>query len=59
MKQKANISVEVASNMTIGFDLGHGLDLEFSSSNIEFTLSKDKWSGATITNAKRLLTKSF
>ena len=28
--------------MTIGFDLGHDLDLEFSRSNIEFAISQPK-----------------
>ena len=38
-KQKANISIELkASNVTIRFDLGHDLDLEFSRSNIEFPI---------------------
>ena len=32
----------MASNVTIGFDLGHDLDLEFSRSNIEFALSQPK-----------------
>ena len=45
-KQKANISIEVielkASNVTIRFDLGHDLDLEFSRSNIEFPISQPK-----------------
>ena len=36
MKHKANISIELyASNVTIGFDRGHDLDLEFSRSNYE------------------------
>ena len=40
MKQKANISVgHKASNVTIGFDLGHDLDLEFSRSNMELATS--------------------
>ena len=43
MKQKANISIEPkASNMTIRFDLGHDLDLEFSRLNIEFAISQPK-----------------
>ena len=28
--------------MTIGFDLGHDLDLEFSRSNMEFAMSQPK-----------------
>ena len=28
--------------MTIGFDLGHDLDLEFSKSNVEFAISQPK-----------------
>ena len=31
-----------ASNVTIRFDLGHDLDLEFSSSNMEFPISQPK-----------------
>ena len=43
MKRKANISIELqGSNVTIGFDLGHDLDLEFSRSNIEFAMSQPK-----------------
>ena len=43
MKQKANISIELyASNVTIGIDLGHDLDLEFSRSNMKFTISWPK-----------------
>ena len=39
-KWKANTSIKLsASNVTIGFDLGHDLDLEFSRSNKEFALS--------------------
>ena len=42
-KQKVNISIELwASNVTIGFDLGHNLDLEFSRSNMEFAISQPK-----------------
>ena len=42
-KQKANISIELlGSNVTIGFDLGHDLDLEFSRSNMEFPISQPK-----------------
>ena len=42
-KRRANISIELwGSNMTIGFDLGHDLDLEFSRSNIEFAISQSK-----------------
>ena len=42
-KRKANISIESwASNMTIRFDLGHDLDLEFPRSNIEFAISQPK-----------------
>ena len=42
-KWKASISIELkASNMTIGFDLGHDLDLEFSRSNMEFPISQPK-----------------
>ena len=42
-KRKANISIELyASNVTIGFDLGRDLDLEFSRSNMEFAISQPK-----------------
>ena len=42
-KQKANISIELyVSNVTIGFDLGCDLDLEFSRSNMESTISQPK-----------------
>ena len=42
-KRKANISIELkASNVTMGFDLGHDLDLEFSRSNMEFAISQSK-----------------
>ena len=42
-KQKANISIDLTtSNMTIGFDLGHDLDLEFSRSNAELVISLPK-----------------
>ena len=41
--RKANISIDVkASNVTIEFDLGHDLDLEFSRSNVEFAISLSK-----------------
>ena len=42
-KRKASISIELqASNVTNGFDLDHNLDLEFSTSNMEFPLSQPK-----------------
>ena len=42
-KQNANISIELwASNVTIRFDLGHDLDLEFSRSNMELAISQPK-----------------
>ena len=42
-KPKANISIKIwASNVSIGFDLGHDLDLEFSRSNMEFAISQPK-----------------
>ena len=42
-KRKANTSVELrGSNVTIGFDLGHDLDLDFSRSNMEFAISQPK-----------------
>ena len=43
MKRKANVSVDLkAWNVTIGFDLGHDLDLEFPRSNMEFAISLPK-----------------
>ena len=43
MKQKANISIELeASNVTIRFDLGHELDLDFSRSSMEFAISQPR-----------------
>ena len=40
-KRKANISIDLkASNVTIRFDLGHDLDLEFSRWNMEFAISQ-------------------
>ena len=42
-KQKANISIDLkTSNVTIRFDLGHDLDLEFSRSNMELAISMPK-----------------
>ena len=42
-KRKANISIELkASNVTIGFDLGHDLELEFSRSNMVFAIYQPK-----------------
>ena len=42
-KRKANISIELtASNVTIRFDLGHDLDLDFSMSNMQFAISQPK-----------------
>ena len=46
-KQKANISIELkASNVTMGFHLGHDLGFEFSRGNMEFAKSPSKmvWS---------------
>ena len=43
MKRKANISIDLkTSNATIRFDLGQDLDLEFSRSNMELTISLPK-----------------
>ena len=43
MKRKASLSIEFkASDVTIGLDLGHDLDLEFSRSNMEFAISQPK-----------------
>ena len=40
---KANISIDLkASNVTIGFDFGHDLDLEFSRSYMEIPISLPK-----------------
>ena len=42
-KQKVNISIELlASNVSIGFYLGHDLDLEFSRSNMGSAISQPK-----------------
>ena len=42
-KRKANISIDLkASNVTIRFDLGHDLDLEFLRSNMEFPIPLPK-----------------
>ena len=42
-KQKANISIDLkTSNVTIGFDLGHDIDLEYSRSNMELAISLPK-----------------
>ena len=42
-KRKANISIDLkTSNVTIRFDLGHDLDLEFSGSNMELAISLPK-----------------
>ena len=41
--RKTNISIELwASNVTIRFDHGHDIDLEFSGSNMEFAISQPK-----------------
>ena len=42
-KLKENISIELqSSNVTIGFDLEHDLDLDFSRSNMEFAIFQPK-----------------
>ena len=42
-KRTANILIDLkASNVTIRFDLGHNLDLEFSRSSMEFAISQPK-----------------
>ena len=41
-KRKATLIELKASNVTIGFDLGHDLDLEFSRLNMEFTMLQPK-----------------
>ena len=42
-KRKPNISIQLlGSNVTITYDFGHDLDLEFSRSNIEFAISQPK-----------------
>ena len=51
-KRKANISIELyASNLTIRFDLGHDIDLEFSRSKLEFVIPQPK-SGPIATKRK-------
>ena len=40
------------SNVTIGFDFGHDLDLEFSRSNMEFAIVSQKWSDCHETKSK-------
>ena len=40
--------------MTIGFDLGHDLDLKFSRSNIEFAYLSQKWSDCHETKSKHI-----
>ena len=40
--------------MTIGFDLGRDLDLEFSRSNIEFVIYQPKWSDCYETKSKHI-----
>ena len=40
--------------MTIRFDLGHDLDLEFSRSNTEFAISQPKWSDCHETKSKHI-----
>ena len=42
-KRNTNTSIEIqASNVTIRFDLGLDLDLEFSRSNMKFAISQPK-----------------
>ena len=54
-KQKANISIDLTtSNMTIGFDLGHDLDLEFSRSNAELAISLPKMVWLPQTKSKHI-----
>ena len=58
MKQKANISIELkASNVTIGFDLGHDLILEFSRSNMELAISQPKMVRLPRNENGRIVTK--
>ena len=40
--------------MTIGFDLDHDLDLEFSRSHMEFSISRPKWSGCHKKKSKHI-----
>ena len=40
--------------MTIGFDLGHDPDLEFSRSYMEFAISQKKWSDCHETKSKHI-----
>ena len=50
-KRKANTSIELyASNVKIGFDLGHDLDLEFS--NMEFAIYISAKNGLVATKRK-------
>ena len=43
MVRLPNISIELlASNVTIGFGLGHDFDLEFFRSNMDFVISQPK-----------------
>ena len=52
-KRKAKISIELyASNVTIGFDLDHDIDLEFSRSNMEFAIFQTKWCDCHETKSK-------
>ena len=63
---KANISIELyASNVTIGFHLGHDLDLEFSWSNMGFAISQlkkvstMKWKSHILIEFKASMTIEF
>ena len=53
--EKPNISIDLkTSNMTIGFYLGHDLDLEFSRSNMELAISLPKMSNCHETKSKHI-----
>ena len=55
MKQKENILIELkASNVTIGFGLGHDLHLVFSKSNMEFAIFQPKCSDCHETKSKHI-----
>ena len=64
-KRKANILIKLkASNVTIRFDLGHDLDLEFSTSNMEFAISQPKvvwlpWNGKQTCRLNSNMTNGF
>ena len=47
-KRKSNLQIELlASNVTMGFDLGHDREIKFSKSNIQLAISQHKMPIAT------------